>query len=57
MTKKDPLNEGLFNVLACPACRSGLGCSKDKKGLICKGCRARYPIQEGIPMLLPAVQR
>jgi len=57
MTKKDPLNEGLLNVLACPACRSGLGYSKDKKGLICKGCRARYPIQEGIPMLLPAVQR
>jgi len=43
----------LFRVLACPVCKSKLRYNKDKTKLICTKCNANYPIEEGIPILLP----
>jgi uncharacterized protein len=50
---KDPIPSDLFNILACPLCKADLRYSKDKKSLICVKCGQKYPIQEGIPLLLP----
>ncbi len=53
MVEKDPISKDLFEILACPVCKSDLKYSKDKKGLICGKCKHTYPIKDGIPILLP----
>ncbi|MBI2134419.1 Trm112 family protein [Candidatus Woesearchaeota archaeon] len=53
---KDSIPKDLFDILACPLCRADLRYSKDKKQLICVKCSQKYPIKEGIPLLLPPKQ-
>ena len=53
---KDPIPTDLFDILACPLCRADLRYTKDKKGLVCVKCSQKYPIKEGIPVLLPPKQ-
>ncbi len=53
MAKKDPIPKELFNILACPLCKSDLKYNKAKTKLICVKCEANYPIREGIPVLIP----
>jgi len=50
---KDPIPQDLFNILACPLCKADLRYNKDKTGLVCIKCNKKYPIQKGIPILLP----
>jgi len=50
---EDPIPQDLFDILACPLCRSDLEYAKGRKGLLCSGCGAKYPISQGIPILLP----
>lgn len=52
-TTKDPIKKELFDILACPVCKSDLMYNKDKSGLVCSKCQSKYPIKEGIPILLP----
>lgn len=54
---KNPIPDDLFNILACPLCKADLEYTKDKKGLVCSGCGEKYPIKEGIPVLLPPTER
>ena len=54
---KEPISRDLFDILACPLCKADLEYTKDKKGLSCSKCGAKYPIQEGIPILLPPKDR
>ena len=54
---KEPLPKDLFDILACPLCKADLEYTKDKKALLCSGCGAKYPIKEGIPVLLPPKMR
>jgi len=51
--KKDPIPKELFNILACPLCKTDLKYNKNKTGLICIKCKRNYPIKKGIPILLP----
>ncbi|MBI2522860.1 Trm112 family protein [Candidatus Woesearchaeota archaeon] len=53
MPKKDPIPKDLFDILACPICRSDLRYRKDKKDLVCIKEGHKYPIKQGIPILLP----
>ncbi|MBL7055269.1 Trm112 family protein [Candidatus Woesearchaeota archaeon] len=48
----DPIPKELYDILACPLCKSDLKYTKDKKGLMCTKCNKKYPIKEGIPILL-----
>lgn len=48
-----PLEAGLLEILACPACHSPLKEEDDE--LICSGskeCGLAYPVRDGIPVLL-----
>ena len=40
----------LLEILACPACHGELVPANDR--LICRTCQRRYPIEDGIPILL-----
>lgn len=41
----------LLKLLACPSCKKPLD-PKDGAVLACTGCGKRYPIRDGIPILL-----
>jgi uncharacterized protein YbaR (Trm112 family) len=51
----------LIEILCCPACKTELDLNITKEEnndiiegkLICKKCNFEYPIQDGIPNLLP----
>lgn len=53
----EPIPEDIFGILACPLCRADLEYTPNKKGLLCTKCGAKYPIEEGIPILLPPTER
>lgn len=40
----------LLEILACPACKEAVRLEQDK--LVCVKCGNRYPIREGIPVML-----
>jgi uncharacterized protein len=46
------LDQGLLDILACPVCKSPV-CEQDEK-VICENgaCGLRYPIRNGIPVML-----
>jgi uncharacterized protein YbaR (Trm112 family) len=46
-------DEGLIQILACPMCKGNLSVNRDKTHLHCRECDVKYPIIEGIPMLMP----
>jgi hypothetical protein len=50
---EDPIPQELFKILACPVCKADLKYNDDKTGLTCTKCKNKYPIKDGIPVLLP----
>ena len=42
--------EELMDILVCPACRGEL--REDDSELLCTRCGLRYPIRDGIPIML-----
>jgi uncharacterized protein len=44
------IDDELLRILACPLCVTPLSQIGDR--LICDACGRRYPIREGIPILL-----
>jgi len=56
------MKKELLDILACPVCKGDLELSIEEEddqgeivngGLYCRKCDQRYPIEEGIPNLLP----
>jgi uncharacterized protein YbaR (Trm112 family) len=45
-----PLDPALLALLACPADQAPLAPQGDE--LVCSGCGRRYPVQDGMPVLL-----
>jgi uncharacterized protein YbaR (Trm112 family) len=46
------VSEQLLAILVCPVCKGAL-CLVDRgTGLECPNCRLRYPVREGIPVML-----
>jgi uncharacterized protein YbaR (Trm112 family) len=51
----------LMDILCCPVCKGDLELAVKKEGkaeilegaLLCRACKADYPIEDGIPNLLP----
>lgn len=49
------LDKEFLEILACPVCRGSLR-DRERQGreeLKCAGCGRVYPVEEGIPNLLP----
>ena len=42
----------LLEVLACPKCKQKIELSEDGLALVCQADRLRYPIVDGIPVML-----
>ena len=46
------LSKELLDLIACPICKEDLKESKDGMFLICEKCQVKYPVKDGIPVLL-----
>lgn len=46
------LSQESLNILACPRCKGEIRSSVDGAGLICPSCRLKYPVRDGIPVML-----
>ncbi len=44
------INSELLKILACPICKSDV--SLEGERLICAKCYRKYPIKDGIPIML-----
>jgi uncharacterized protein YbaR (Trm112 family) len=42
----------LLKILACPACKKSLEYVREPESLDCRACGKRYPVKDGIPILL-----
>jgi len=48
------INEAMLAILACPLCKGKLLFDQEKQRLICRFDKLAYPVDHGIPILLPA---
>lgn len=47
------IDDELLKILACPACKGDIEYDRENQKLICQGeCGRKYPIREGIPVML-----
>ena len=46
------LDSRLLEILVCPKCRGPLHVTETPPALVCDSCNLRYPIRDGIPILL-----
>lgn len=46
------MDKKLFDILACPICKSPLVYKKNANELICKADRLAFPIRDDIPVML-----
>ncbi|MCL4459807.1 MAG: Trm112 family protein [Chloroflexi bacterium] len=44
------ISQELLDILVCPACKTRVVLEGER--LVCQGCGRRYPIREGIPVML-----
>lgn len=44
------MDEELLKILACPACKADVELKENK--IVCTKCGRRYPIRDGIPVML-----
>ncbi|HOX39536.1 MAG TPA: Trm112 family protein [Candidatus Brocadiia bacterium] len=49
--KDGEISKRLLEILACPLCKVRVELSEGR--LVCGKCGRRYPIREGIPIMLP----
>lgn len=52
--QKSLIDAAALRLLACPACHAGLTLL-DPETVLCTACERRYPIRDGLPVLLVAV--
>jgi len=46
------IDKELLDILACPACKSEVTLDEAAQRIVCSGCGRRYPIRDGIPVML-----
>ena len=46
------VDPSLLEILACPMSKTEVTLTPDGAGLVCRSCRRRYPIVDGIPIML-----
>lgn len=50
MSQSLPIRKELLDILACPVCKTPV--RLDGEELICDSCKRRYPVENGIPIML-----
>jgi uncharacterized protein YbaR (Trm112 family) len=45
------ISKEILSIIACPKCKGPLTLINES-GLVCKACKVKYPITDGIPELL-----
>lgn len=50
MSEQQKVDEKLLAILACPACKESV--RQEGDFIVCAPCRKKYPIREGIPVML-----
>ncbi len=51
--KPNTISQTLLEILACPACKGKIEHIEKDEKLVCLGeCKRRYPIRDGIPVML-----
>lgn len=51
------IDKEFLDILACPVCKGPLTLDAPASRLVCKACNVGYPIEDGIPNLLPDAGR
>lgn len=46
------LNPELVAILVCPKCKGELELEEPETAFVCHVCRLRYPVRDGIPVML-----
>ncbi|MEW5056437.1 tetraacyldisaccharide 4'-kinase [Cycloclasticus sp. 46_83_sub15_T18] len=46
------MDKKLLEILACPACKSGLQYQQQQQELVCIPCRLAYTVRDDIPIML-----
>jgi uncharacterized protein len=46
------LQDWLLELLRCPRCKGELRYETAPESLVCPACAVRYPVRDGIPVLL-----
>jgi uncharacterized protein len=46
------LQDWLLDLLRCPRCKGELRYETSPEALVCPACALRYPVRDGIPVLL-----
>jgi len=46
------LQPQLLAILVCPRCHGELEYRESESSLVCPSCRLRYPVRDGIPIML-----
>ncbi|MCK4827281.1 Trm112 family protein [bacterium] len=44
------IDKELLEILACPVCKTGVKLESEK--IVCTKCGRKYPIRDGIPVML-----
>ena len=44
------IDKDLLDILACPACRADVRLEGER--IVCSSCGKRYPVRDGIPIML-----
>ena len=46
------INKELLDILVCPKCKGDIKLTPEEDGFICEQCKLKYPIRDGIPVML-----
>ena len=46
------IDKEFLEILACPACKAEVRLDDASQRIICQACGRRYPIRDGIPVML-----
>lgn len=46
------ISKDLLDIIVCPKCKGDIILLDDESGFVCPSCRLKYPIRDGIPVML-----
>lgn len=46
------IDKEFLEILACPACKGEVRLDEPGERIVCQACGLRYPIRDGIPVML-----